>query len=59
MKTPFKDIYISKNIFNALERVTLWGKRAWEWEGGIIGKKVSRIWKARGSQEGKSDLDGR
>lgn len=52
MKTPFKDIYISKNIFNTLERVTLWGKRAWEWEGGIIGKKVSRILKARGSQEG-------
>lgn len=49
----FKDINISKAIFNTLKWVALWGKRAWGWGEGIVGKKVSRIWKATRSSQRK------
>lgn len=54
MKTSFKDIHISKNIFNTLEWVGFWGKRAWEWGEEIVGKKTLRIWKGLFTKRGKT-----
>lgn len=47
MKISFKDIYI-ENIYLHIRMDGFMGEESMGRGGGIIGMKVSRIWKARG-----------